>query len=85
MQDLFSEMFGDPRFCDPRTGTYGPLSLLRRIVTRRHYRPSERREQNYGRDQGRPQRCTVAGIWPNLRSGTAVLVKAWRQVSANPQ
>src|SRR5712692_7289293 len=27
MQELFSEMFGDPRFCDPRTDIYDPCPL----------------------------------------------------------
>jgi len=50
MQDFFSGIFLGPR--EPIYTT-----PARRTVTRLHY-PPERREQNYARDQGRPQRWT---------------------------
>jgi len=34
---------------------------------------------------GRNDEPPLRGIWPNLRSGTAVVGKPWRYVSTNPK
>ena len=78
MQAFFQEFFGPSRtdIYDPCPAHSNATALL----------PQKNASKTAaGIKVGRNDEPTLRGIWPNLRSGTAVLVKPWRYVSANPR